>query len=840
VQDKRSKDLTFIMVGHAHIDPVWLWDWREGYETVKATFRSALDRLRENPDMVFVHSSAAHYAWMENHPELLAEIREAVARGQWEPVGGWWVEPDANIPSGESLARQGLYGQRYFQKVLGRRAKVAFLADTFGHPHTLPQLFRQAGLESFLFMRPGASELDLPSNLFRWRSPDGSEVLAARVECYSTNPVYVQMSLARNLDWRPADARVWVHLFGVGNHGGGPTRKAIASIREANASPDWPTLRFGSLSSFFAAHAGRTDVPVHAGELQHHARGCYSAHSGIKAWNRQAESALLTAERWAVLASFYGLPYPADRLEHAWRLLLFNQFHDILAGTAIPDAYEDARRELGEAIAIADRTGYAALQVIAQRIDTRRGGRPATEIEPIRRVRWTPERWTVDLGDGTPVVVFNPSPWPRTEAVAVELNEWGTDDLKVLDDQERPVIHQLGRPDSVTANRPRVLFTAEVPAFGYRVYRVVDEPAAPVPEGGLTASREVLENRWWRLELDPTTGTLKALWDKSRGLQLLAGAGARLLVVADPSDTWGHGVTALRHEVGAFSCVRAELVEDGPVRATWRITYRWTGGLGLHSTARQEISLFRDSPVIEGRLTVDWHDRQRALKLAFPFALDEACATFSVPYGHAVRPADGQEEPLQQWLDVTGFVRDARGNRLRAGVALLNDGKYGGDVLGGEARLTLLRSPVYAHHDPHRLEEGVEYRYQDQGEQTTRWRLVPHAGSWADAGVVQAAHDLNTPMAVIREYAHPGELPKAASFVTVDPPDQVVVTALKQAEEGEDLILRLYEPAGRPARARVSIPLAQAAFAVEAGPYQIKSYRISRTGEVREVNILEE
>jgi len=839
VQNKRSKELTFTMVGHAHIDPVWLWDWREGYETVKATFRSALDRLRENPGMVFAHSSAAHYHWMEDHPQLLAEIRDAVARGQWEPVGGWWVEPDANVPSGEALARQGLYGQRYFEKVLGRRARVAFLPDTFGHPGTLPQLFRQAGLEYFIFMRPGANELELPSNLFRWRSPDGSQVLAARVETYSTNPVYVQMSLERNLDWRPADAQVWVHLFGVGNHGGGPTRKAIASIREANADPNWPTLRFGSLQSFFAAHEGRTDLPVVDRELQHHARGCYSAYSPIKTLNRQAEETLLAAEKWAAVASFYGLSYPRERLEHAWRLLLFNQFHDILAGSAIPAAYADAGNELGEAIAVADRARYSALQVIAQRIDTRRGERTAAEIEPIRRVRWSPESWTVDLGDGTPVVVFNPNPWPRTEMVAVELNEWGAEDLRIVDDRDRPVLHQLGRSESVAAARPHVMFTAEVPALGYRVYRVVDEPAPALPADAppLSATETVLENRWWRLELDPATGALSRLWDKERNLQLLAGPGAQLLVVDDPSDTWGHGVVALRNVLGAFEPTQMELVEDGPVRATWRITSCWSCG---RATARQEISLYRDSPAMEGRLTVDWHDRHRAVKLAFPLALDRAVATYSVPYGHEVRPADGQEEPLQQWLDVSGRVRDGRGTPHAGGAALLNDSKYAGDVLGGELRLTVLRSPVFAHHDPQKLEQDALYPYQDQGEQTLCWRLVPHAGSWADAGVVRAAHDLNAPLTVLREYAHPGDLAKVGSFVTVDPPEQLVATALKQTEAGDDLVLRLYEPAGRPARARVSIPLAHAEFEVAAGPHQVKSYRISRGGGVREVNFLEE
>ena len=834
MENKRSKALTFTLIGHAHIDPVWLWDWREGYETVKATFRSALDRLKENPDLVFVHSSPAHYRWMEDHPQMMQEIRDAVARGQWEPVGGWWVEPDVNIPSGEAMARQGLYGQRYYEKQLGRRARVAFLPDSFGHPATLPQLFRQSGLDYFVFMRPGANELDLPSNLFQWESPDGSRVLAARVECYNTNPVNVHTSIERNLDWRPSDAQEWLAIFGVGNHGGGPTKQAIASVREMNEDPNWPTVKFGTVEGFFDRAAERQH-PVVARELQYHARGCYSAYSPIKTLNRRGEESLLMAEKWAAVASFYGLPYPVQKFEHAWQQLLFNQFHDILAGSSIASAYEDSRNEIGEALAVGGRAVYSALQTITARIDTRREGREAEA--PIRRVRYSPESWTVDLGDGVPVVVFNPSPWPRTEMIEVEHNDWGAEEIRVLDHAHQPVLHQLGQSESITGSRPRVMFMAEVPPMGYRVYRVVDEPAALLPADApiLNATETRLENQWWKLEFDPATGALKSLFDKQKGLELLAGHGAQLLVIDDPTDTWGHGITSLRNVAGVFGFANVELIEAGPLRATVRLTSTWG-----NSVARQEISIYRSTAAIHGRLTVDWQEQQKALKLAFPFAVSDVEATYSVPYGHTVRPADGQEEPLQQWFDVTGQVRDHRGVSQRYGVALLNDCKYAGDAMGGEMRLTVLRSPVFAHHDPSKLTPGVQYEYQDQGRQTMRWALVPHGGAWADAGVVQAAHDLNAPMPFVREYVHGGELPPVQSFVEVSPANAVVVTAVKQAEEGDDLIVRLYEPGGRPAEAQVSIPLAGASFAVKAGPHQIKSYRISRSGDVREVSFLEE
>jgi alpha-mannosidase len=832
-KDKRSKAITFHMVGHAHIDPVWLWDWREGYETVKGTFRSALDRLQENPDMVFVHSSASHYQWMEHHPQMMQEIRDAVARGQWEPVGGWWVEPDVNIPSGEALARQGLYGQRYFEKAIGKRARVAFLPDSFGHPGTLPQLFKQAGMDYFVFMRPGKNEIDLPSNLFWWESPDGTRVLTARVECYNTNPETVDMSLTRNLDWRPEDAPEWIGIFGVGNHGGGPTKKAIANLRELQASPDWPTLKFGRLDKFFDGARGRQH-PVVSHELQHHARGCYSAYSPIKTLNRKAENLLLTAEKFAVFAGAHGYAYPGKELTGAWHNVLFNQFHDILAGSSIPSAYEDSKNEMGEALAVGGRALYGAMQTIAQQINTVSG---RGEVgAPIRRVRWSPSEWTVDLGDGVPVVIFNPSPWPRREVFEVETNDWGYPDVRILDHENRPVLSQLGVPESETGARPHVIFTAEVPAMGYRVYRMVDEPALEVDPAGplLKVTATELENDWWRLTLDPATGALKSLYDKKQKLELLAGAGAQLLVIDDPTDTWGHGIVAMRHLAGTFSSPVVEVLESGPVRATLRIASTFG-----RSTAVQTISLYRQTPQIEGRLTVDWHEQHKALKLAFPFAVRDARATFSAPYGHVERAAAGEEEPVQDWLDVSGKVGDEQGQGHAYGIGVLNDSKYGADVMGGEARITVLRSPVFAHHDPSKLKPGRHYPYQDQGEQSMRWALVPHTGPWQEAGVVQAAHDLNTPLPFVREYAHEGTLPKEQSFLTVTPTDAVIVTAVKQAEESDDLVVRLYEPHGRAASAEVSV--AGVKFPVTAGAHQVKTYRVGRAdGSVKEVNFLEE
>ncbi|UQN08936.1 alpha-mannosidase [Deinococcus sp. QL22] len=847
MNNPRSKALTFHLIGHAHIDPVWLWDWREGHETVKATFRSALDRLQENPDMVFVHSSAAQYSWMQQHPKLLAEIREAVQRGQWEPVGGWWVEPDVNLAHGEAIARQALLGQRTFQRLLGRRARIGFLPDSFGHPGTLPQLLVQSGLDAFVFMRPGANELDLPSNLFQWEGVDGTQILSARVECYNSSPNQIHTSLERNLAWRPEHLTHWLGLFGVGNHGGGPTKRAIANIRELAQHPDWPTLKMNSLSGFFEQMRGEqvaAQVPVYRGELQHHARGCYAAVSDMKRLNRRAEHALLRAEKLAVLAAPAGYLYPHGPLTQAWEGLLFNQFHDILAGSSLESAFQDAFHQLGEVLSIASRVTFAATQAVADQVDTRRSGQEPDEV--IRSLNWTGATWVTDYGDGVPVLVFNPSGTARDEAVELELNDWHTEHLRLIDDTGQDVPTQRLRPESVNgAGRPRFVFRAQLPALGYRLYRVLDEPTPPEAASPplLTATTERLENAFWALHFEPQTGGLRRLIDKASGLDLLAGTGAQLQVVRDETDTWGHGVRAFRQMVGVFGGATLEVLEQGPVRATVRATTRYG-----QSVAVQDFTLYAHSPEIGGQLHLDWHETQHAAQLVFPAALSDVTATYAAPYGFMVRPADGEEEPTQAWMDVTGLTRDARGVQRPAGLALLNDSKYSASILGGELRLTLARSPVYAHHDPAVLAPGVAYTHTDQGLQHSRWTLVPHGGNWQAARVPVLAEQLNEPAVLTREYVHAGTWAGTHSALHLEGLPTVSVSAVKQAEDSPgggdspDLIVRLHEWGGQTSAGTLHVQRNGQVqqIPVQLRPQQILGLRITPAGGAQTVNFLEE
>ena len=310
VNDK-LRSYTLHMIGHGHIDPTWLWRWTEGYEEVRATFRSALERMNETPEFCFTASSACFYARVKAaDPDMFEEIRRRVAEGRWEIAGGMWIEPDCNLPSGESLVRQGLYGQRFFLQEFGKKACVGFNPDTFGHPGNLPQLLKGLGLNQYVFMRPEAIiERDYPGGTtFWWQAPDGTRILASNLgsdyNCLDKTRAWME-SLPDTPQLNPGQSHL-LGFYGVGNHGGGPTKAAIADIQALQQEGGELRPVFSTLEGFFKGLEGDIppeNLPVTNSELQHHARGCYSAHAGVKRWNRQVEHNLLTAERLATMAA---------------------------------------------------------------------------------------------------------------------------------------------------------------------------------------------------------------------------------------------------------------------------------------------------------------------------------------------------------------------------------------------------------------------------------------------------------------------------------------------------------------------------------------------------------
>lgn len=791
------------MIGNAHIDPVWLWRWPEGMETTRSSFRAALDRMNEYPDFKFTSAQAALYWWVEQtDPAMFEEIRQRVAEGRWELAGGWWVQPDCNVPSGEAFARQALYGQGYFLSRFGKLAKVGYNVDSFGHDGMLPQLLKKSGLDYYIFFRPGPYEKTLPAGLFQWIAPDGSTVIGCRAAnhycVWQREALIAWVNTAS--EWMPTVPDS-LCFYGVGNHGGGPTIDNIEAIHDIAVDPEAPAPLCSTLEAFFETLKGReSSFPRVPEELQHHARGCYSVTTLAKHLNRQCEEALATAEKWAALAfRLKCKPYPLERFTEAWRRMLFNQFHDILAGTSIKPAYEDVQNAAGYALHIASEAQNFAQQAIAARLDT--------------------------SGEGTTLVCFNPQGWKANIPMTCDIPGGGPS--KLLDELGNEVPYQRNPAAAKGAlGRMELCFEPELPAWGWRAYKLLREEPAPV-ESALTATTESIENPWLRVTISSETGGLAQVLDKRTGVELLS-APQSVDVFHDTSDTWSHELKKYDQLVGAFEGFEAVLEEAGPIRAVVRTRARWGA-----STLIQRICLWAGQPWVEVKTSLEVQDQFKAFKLTVPFGIKQPELHSSMSYGFCERVLNGEEEPMHAWLDLSGCDTQGR----NAGFAVLNDGKYGYDADEKALRITLLRSTVYAWHDPYKLQPDEWNEFIDQGRHDFTWRLVPHASDFVEGRVPELALELNSPPSFLLESSHEGYLPLAKEFITISA-DHIGIPAIKQSEDGESLIIRAVELAGQPKEAVFLLPHSALTWSATFTPQEVKTFRITGN-KVVECDLLE-
>ena len=802
----------FHMVGNAHIDPVWLWPWTEGVSVVHSTFRSALDRLAEDPDVAMTTSSSQFYEWVAaNDPALLAEMRKQVDAGRWDLVGGWWVEPDVNIPNGESLARQGLYGQQTLKRLFGRTATVGYNPDSFGHPGSLPQILKLEGMQNYVFMRPGINEKKIPGNLFWWQGIDGSRVLTYRIPLsYNDGDVSVEPQMRKTIEeLRPQPLRDAMEFFGIGDHGGGITKANMASIRKLQSEPGAPKILYSTPDHYFAEirKSFRPDIPVLDDDMQHHSVGCYTAESSVKKGNREAEAALVTAEKLSAVGSVaWGAQYPKDEFTSAWKRLLFLQFHDSMAGTSLPEHYKTAREGQGRAIDVAQQAMYLSAQKLAWQVPT------------------------LDPGSSY-LFVFNPHAWNTSQNVEYDLGLSGKTSYAVEDGAGRPLPFQWIQSTTAAQGRRRIVAQVSLPAFGYQQIRIIGKQInESAGQGTLKTQDRSMENEHLRVTFSPE-GTL-GVFDKDAGRELFRGGltGARAMVLSDQNDTWAHNVVAYTDEVGSFKQDSIKLVESGPLRARMRVHSVYGS-----SSLTTDWILYTGGRNLEARVELDWHEHLKILKYSFPVDVENPTATYEVSYGAMVRATRGEEDPGQRWIDVSG---ERGGNPY--GLSVINDAKYGYSVNGGDLRVSVARGAVYANHMPQKIDPGQDYKWQDQGVQAFRMILVPHAGSWQDVGVVHIAEELVSPALVVYQGIHPGARPQSDSFLSVDAPD-IVVSAIKLAEESDDLIVRMYETGGRDSTARLNLPFAKSQWTGMFHPFEIKTLRINpKSAVISEVNILEQ
>ncbi len=810
-------------VGNAHLDPAWMWKWQEGSAEAKATIRSALDRMKEFPEFRFVCSSASVYEWIEEFdPDMFEEIKQRVNEGRFVIVGGWYVQPDCNIPSGEGFARQSLYSQRYFYEKFGKTAKVGYNVDSFGHNGNMPQILKKSGMDNYIFMRPMQHEKKMDSNAFRWIAPDGSEVFAYRISgCYCFKfaaPGVLQKELGFVSSNAPEKGDFVPFFYGVGNHGGGPTVKHIQLLEQYAKEHPETEIIFSDLDDFFKHMREQKDysLPAFRDDLQHHASGCYAAYSPIKTLVRRSENLLLAAETMSMMN--YRLlkrSYPTKKFETGWKNVNFLHFHDIMGGCCIKDAYPDAEVLGGEALSIAVKSINNAKQTISWAIDTS------------------------DRQKGIPVVFFNPHPFDVE--TLVQINKQVT---SVHDGDDNELTFQYVYSQThLCQRRCDSLFRVKVPACGYATYYVnrnntpgFIENIAPeigrikyafdrlLPEKSeLETGHNYIEDGFFRVEFDRKTGYITKLYDKKakrtlnapakeqkkKGLfrrkkQTLDYAAVPTVIDEKGHDTWSHGKNYFDKVVGYFSDAEFLFVEKGPLRTSVKIT-SYYGKSSLTQCFRLE-----NDGLLRVSATVDWHEKQKMLKIAFPLNLTETSSIYEIPFGSITRPTNGEEECGQQWIAATG---------KEGGVALLNNNKYSFSVRDNVLCLTAIRSPYFGDHGAPFV--SPESELTDQGIGTFDYALTPFDKDIA--ATVKKARLFNVPIDFVIENNHNGTLKESFCGVTVDS-DNIVISAIKRSEDGKGTVLRAYETDGKKTLVTIAGGLLPAPLTTEFTPYSVDTY----------------
>ena len=664
-------------------------------------------------------------------------------------------------------------------------------------------------MDNYVFMRPAPHEKKLPADLFWWEGPDGTQVLTYRIQFSYGDGGSVRNRLTQIItECKDQPMKSFMAYYGAGDHGGGATKENINSILELKGEKGAPKVIFSTHEQYFKEIRSeqKINIPVVKDDLQHHARGCYTAESAIKKGNRQSEVALITAEKIATIGStVWGFKYPKTEFTRAWQRILFLQFHDSMAGSSLFDHSQTASEGYGFALDVAHQATYMALQKLELHIPSED---PSSQY----------------------LVAFNSHAWEVQGNIEYDLN-WSTrhKSSRVEDEQGNPLLHQWTAGSSETGSRRKLVVNTAIPAMGYRQIRLMDgdtlQPKVPAMN-----KENSLENEFVTVRFSKN-GSL-GIFDKETGKELFAGGdtGCRAVVIEDLSDTWSHDIKTFSNEIGVFGNASVKILENGPLRATMRVVSTYGS-----STLTIDWTLYSGSHNLEAKVTLDWHEHLKMVKFSFPVDIESPVPTYETPYGHIVRTTNGEEEPGQRWIDLSG---NRNGNAF--GLAIVNDAKYGYSVAGNDPRISVARSAVYAHHNPHILDMKGEHYWMDQGIQTMRLLLIPHRDSWQKSNIVRLTEDFISPSPVIYQGIHGGSMPKSGSFLSVSP-DNVIVSSIKQSENGKDIIVRCVETSGLQTTATLDLQFAQLHWTGNFRPCEIKSLCIKQhDNSIREVNLLEE
>ncbi len=834
------------LLGHAHLDLAWLWPIGETWEAAERTFESVLKLQSEFPDLIFCHSTPALYAWIEEHrPQLFAAIKKQVIAGRWEVVGGMWVEPDLNLISGESMVRQVVFGQLYAREKFGELMRVAWLPDTFGFGWQLPQILQQGGVDYFVTQKLRWNDTtEFPYGAFLWEGLDGTRIFSMMSAAIGEGIDAVKMA-NYVFDWQVKTnlhASLW--LPGVGDHGGGPTRDMLEVAKRWEMSPFFPKLEFAKAVDYLSAienlfleevseSAPQVNVPIrpnqenlkvaeNLGNLQSIAsgnlsasklktipsplpiwkdelylefhRGCYTTRADQKRQNRRCEELLYQAELLSAIATICtGAVYPKSELETAWKQVLFNQFHDILPGSAIAPVYADANL----AFERADRTCRDLM---------------LKSLDAISRLISLP---SPPQPDAVPVLIFNTLNWDRSEVVAVPIRDsaW-----EIYDLSRQRLISQIVGGDRLQPQFTLLFCADRIPALGYRIFwlcRKESETAETSLASGATSKKtdlskitygiaqnfafgqethfaaetKVLENEFLRATVDGETGSLSGIWDKTNNREVLNAVGGNQLQAFQDSgqywDAWNIDPNYQKHQLPPPILKDICWVEQGEVRQSLRVI-RQVG----KSEFCQDYTVETNSPLLKIKTVANWQEKHVLVKTAFGLNQEAEFATCEIPCGAIERTTKPQtdaekakwEVPILRWTDISNDS---------VGVSLLNDCKYGCDIQPNQLRLTLLRGSTWPDEEA------------DLGIHEFTCAVYPHAGNWQDAGTVRRGYELNVPLVVKVLPQLPENcrktLPAVGKFLDLSAPN-LVLMAFKQSEDDSNLwILRCYEAEGKQA-----------------------------------------
>lgn len=776
-----AKRFTFHFTSNAHIDAAWLWRERETIEVCNNTFQSANNIMDAKQDATFAQSQAVFYRWMQDlYPDTFKRIRDRVKEGRWEIVGGMWVEPDCNLPSGDSWMRQLLYAKTYFRKTFGVDVKLGWNPDSFGYNGNMPMLYRAAGIDAFITQKIGWNDTNVfPHRVFWWESGDGSRILSVFPFDYVNN-IGQPFGL---VDWlRQFEAntgfRNLIVLFGVGNHGGGPSLEMMRRIDRLVDVPIYPRVEFGTAKSYldWLRSQDLTTLPVWKDELylEYH-QGTFTTQAAVKKANREHENLLTGAELFSAVANRFGKPYPADALRAAWETVMFNQFHDILPGSSIREVYVDAAASNAVARERGELERGRSLEFLASRINT------------------------ASLPAGRPVVLFNQLGWDRKDVARVPLPVGDSAAVSVFDANGVEVPSQMVRTGPLTTE---AIFIAKVPALGYASY-VLRPATSTKHRSPLSVTYTSLSSDDFRIAVDPETGWLKSIVELRSGREVLAGPGNELQLLEDMPrawDAWNIGLTGVRYPT-RFR--KMEIVERGPVRVVLRLhhTYLKPGVKRSFPTEdfpnsffTQDVILYDGLDRIDFVTKADWWEEKTMLKVAFPVTVADSAATYEIPFG-TIRRSTGSVSPVEKGQVEVPSHRWADLSQADRGVSLLNRSKYGHDIKGNVMRLSLLRSPKWP--DP----------TADRGTHTIEYALVPHDGTWETANTVRRGYEYNSPIVAVGTERHRGPSPVAQGLLGFRG-DGLVLSSVKRSEEGNAWIMTWYNVSDRAQTAELMLPAA--------------------------------